>query len=104
MTKEEFKKHLFEINKKEQEIKKQFKIDIETIEEEKHLLEEEYAIQHSLYKIGNEIIFTNIDGIEYNRIIHSIKVLNNGDIVYDIGDIIKITHINVYKGRLKKNE
>lgn len=104
MNREEYKHSLLELLLKEKEIRKQFDIDIKNINDEINLIQEEYAKEHSEFWLGNNVIYTNIDGIEYNRIIHSMRVLHNGDIVYDIGDIIKITHTNVYKGRLKKKK
>jgi len=38
----------------------------------------------------------------YKKIIHEIKVLYNGDIIYDIGDVTRITHKNVYYKKLSK--
>lgn len=102
MTRDQYKHALLELLSKERKIKKECKNKTNHIEWEINQLTEEYAREHSVYELGNNVLYKDISGIEHKRKIHEINVLANGDIVYDIGTITKITNTNVYHRMLTK--
>jgi len=104
MNKEDYLHSIKEIDKLFIKSEKEYIVNIKDLKDEKRLIQEEYILEHAKYRIGDTVIYENEDGIAYDLIVHDINIDKYCCVIYDIGNIINITHIDISENKLEKSK
>lgn len=102
MNKADYIHAIDELTKIKIKLKDEYYKNVRNVKDEEILIKEEYMLEHAKYKIGDIVIYKNNNGICYDLIIHNMHIDNNGEIAYDVGNLVNITHPLVPENELRK--